>query len=373
MRVKEVITGKDRKDFLNVARFIYKDDPNWVCPLDFQIEEIFDPEKNIFAKEGKYIRWILVNDEGEFIGRVAAFINNSKAFTYDVPTGGMGFFECIDNKEAAFMLFNQCENWLKEQGMKAMLGPINLGENDKFWGLLVEGFTPPAFGMQYHHPYYKQLFEDYGFITHFEQLTNHLAVNKRYPERFYKISEWLLRKPGYSYKYFSYKNKEKFVNDFVEIYNDAWLDHKNFAPVKREDIEAQLREAKPFLVGEFVWFAYYEDEPIALMVMFPDINPIIRRFNGKMNLLNKIRFMYFVKKRIMTRARMVVMGVKRKYQNLGIESGFFYHMEKVMDKFPEYKEIELSWVGDFNPKMLSFHLALGGVPGKKHITYRKEL
>ncbi|MBC8343771.1 MAG: GNAT family N-acetyltransferase [Bacteroidetes bacterium] len=370
MQIKAVTTPKDRKDFLDVARLIYQDDPEWICPLDVHMEEIFDPEKNIFAKEGDYIRWILKDDKGKLIGRVAAFINRTKAQVYEIPTGGLGFFECIDDKKAAFLLFDHCKDWLMERDMKAMLGPINLGENDKFWGLLVEGFTKPAFGMQYHKSYYKAFFEEYGFDTFFEQLTNKLILDKRYPERFYRIAEWLLKKPGYSFKPFSYSEKGKFIDEFVEIYNDAWLDHDNYSQIKYEDIEAQLNEAKSFMVEEFIWFAYFENEPIGLVVMMPDINPIIKRFNGKMNLLNKLRFLLLAKRRLFTRARMVVMGVKRKYQNHGVESGFFWHMEKVMEKHPEYKEVELSWVGDFNPKMLSLHKALGGTPSKKHITYR---
>ena len=371
MKLIEVKSTKDKKRFLDVARIIYKDDPAFVCPLDSQIEDVFDPEKNVFAREGHFCRWYMEDEKGALIGRVAAFINKRKAWVYEKPTGGMGFFECINNKKAAFMLFDCCMEWLKERGMKAMLGPINLGENDKFWGLLVENYDTPAFGMAYNKDYYQSFFTEYGFNVHFEQLTNRLILNKKYPERFYKIAEWLLKKPGYTYAHFTYKNKQKYIRDFVEIYNDAWSSHNNFTPVTSEDIEEQLMEAKPFLVEEFVWFAYYNDEPVSLYVMLPDINYILRYFNGKMNLLNKIRFICLVKKRIIQRARIVVMGVKKKYQNHGIESGFFWHLEKVMEKYPEYKEIEMSWVGDFNERMLALHHALGGTPSKKHITYIK--
>jgi hypothetical protein len=82
----------------------------------------------------------------------------------------MGFFECIDNKEAAFFCLIPLKHWLQERGMKAMEGPINFGENDSFWGLLVEGFTPPSYGMNYHLPYYHKFFTDYGFETAYEQL-----------------------------------------------------------------------------------------------------------------------------------------------------------------------------------------------------------
>jgi len=140
MTVIEVKDKKTKKAFLDVARLIYKNDPNWVCPLDNNVEAVFDPEKNNFHKHGKCIRWILTDDSGRTIGRIAAFINDKKAWHYDQPTGGIGFFECINDQKAAFLLFDTAKQWLQANDMKAMDGPINFGENDTFWGLLIEGF-----------------------------------------------------------------------------------------------------------------------------------------------------------------------------------------------------------------------------------------
>src|ERR1700753_2734543 len=96
MTITEVKDKTTRKAFLNVARIIYKNDPVWVCPLDNDIEAVFDPAKNNFHQHGKCTRWVLTGENGELLGRVAAFINDKKAYQYDQPTGGMGFFECID-------------------------------------------------------------------------------------------------------------------------------------------------------------------------------------------------------------------------------------------------------------------------------------
>ncbi|MDP4588198.1 MAG: hypothetical protein NWS86_08455, partial [Flavobacteriales bacterium] len=80
------------------------------------------------------------------------------------PTGGMGFFDCIDNQEAANLLFETCKKWLNEQGAEAMDGPINFGEKDRFWGLLVENFTDlSSYALNYNPDYYVRLFENYGF------------------------------------------------------------------------------------------------------------------------------------------------------------------------------------------------------------------
>ena len=181
MQVVAVNNSSLKNDFLNVPKILYKNDKNWICPLDSEVENVFNPKKNNFFNHGKCTCWVLKDDRGNLIGRVAAFINEKKAYNYNQPTGGMGFFECIDNQSAAFLLFDTAKEWLTEHGMQAMDGPINFGENDSFWGLLVEGFTPPSFGMNYNFPYYKKFFEAYGFVTEYEQLTNHINLTIPFP------------------------------------------------------------------------------------------------------------------------------------------------------------------------------------------------
>ncbi|MFA5973853.1 MAG: hypothetical protein WC780_15995 [Lentimicrobiaceae bacterium] len=357
--------------FHEVMRTIYRNDKNFVCPPDNMIEGIFTPGKNVFFNHGEANRWILVDENNNLVGRVAAFINQKKAFTFQVPTGGMGFFECINDYKAAEILFDICHTWLTERGMEAMDGPINFGENDNFWGLLVEGFIPQSFGMNYNPPYYKEFFEKYGFALYFEQVTNLIDLTKPFPERFWKIADWVRQKPEYNFRHFSYNESEKFIADFIEIYNDAWQFHENFTPAEPEAVRSMLVDLKSLMVPEFIWFAYHGDEPIAFELMLPDINQMLRYFNGKLNLWGKLKVGLIGKKRIFTRTRIVIMGVKPHFQKSGIESAIFWHMNTVMKKNPQYTEVELSWVGDFNPKMRMLHEAVGGKFSKRHITYRK--
>lgn len=370
MKIIEVKDRRTRREFLDAARVIYKNDPYWVCPLDTEIEGVFNPEKNVFFQYGDAIRWVLKNDEGKLIGRVAAFINRKKAFSFRQATGGMGFFECINDKDSAFLLFDTCKKWLREQGMEAMDGPINFGENDRFWGLLVEGFMHPGYGMQYHHPYYKELFESYGFKFYFEQVSNHLNLKVPFPERFWKIAEWVGKKKEYTFEHFSFNNAEKYMNNLKLIYDTAWAYHENFTPLDINDLRNILSDAKSIIVEDFIWFAYHEGQPIAFLVMFPDINQILKHLNGKLNFLNKLKYARLAKQKTITRARITIMGVVPKFQKSGIESAVFWHLDKVMKKMPHFTEIELSWVGDFNPKMRALHESVGAVFGKRHVTYR---
>ena len=163
MNLIKVTDRKTKEMFLHTPRVIYKNDKTWVCPLDNEINAIFDPDKNAYFKHGELERWILL-ENNEPIGRIAGFIDYKLANSYEQPTGGIGYFECIDDQIAASLLFNTAREWLKERGMEAMDGPINFGETDKYWGLLVDGFTHPSFEVPYNPPYYKKLFEDMGSV-----------------------------------------------------------------------------------------------------------------------------------------------------------------------------------------------------------------
>ena len=369
MTITEVNTKAKKKAFLDVARVIYKNDKNWICPLDNDIEAIFDPSKNNFFQHGKCTRWILTGDNGELIGRVAAFINNEKAYNYEQPTGGMGFFECIDNEKIAFLLFDTAKNWLKADGMQAMDGPINFGENDNFWGLLVEGFTHPSYGMNYNPPYYQAFFEHYGFKTLYSQITNHLQVYKPFPERFYKIAKWVTQKPGYKFTHLKVGEIDKFAADFMEIYNDAWKDFENFVPITLATISESFKKMKALMDENLVLFAYVNGEPASFLLVLPDANLMIKPLKGKLDLLGKLKFLYHRWKGV-SRMRAVVMGTKKKFQNHGIESGLFITLGEYVLPLKQYTELELSWVGDFNDKMMALHNAMEVTFGKRHLTMR---
>ncbi len=369
MIISEVNSPQAKKDFLDVARIIYKDDPVWVCPLDKDIEAIFDPLKNSFHSHGVAKRWVLKNEHGKLIGRIAAFINDKKAHTFDRPTGGVGFVECIDSSEAFTLLFDTAKEWLNEQGMEAMEGPINFGQNDVFWGLLIEGYTHPSYGMNYNKPYYHQHYKNYGFETEYEQLTNHLDLHKPFPERFTKIANWVANKKGYSFRHLDVKNFDQFAKDFMEIYNDAWKNFANFSPIKLSSVKDSFEQMKLIMDPKMIWFAYINDEPAAFVVILPDANLMIKPLNGKLDLIGKIKFMY-KKLRGVNRIRAVVMGTKEKFQKHGLESAIFIKLKEYVIPKNQYEELELSWVGDFNDKMLAIHEATGSVFGKRHATLR---
>ena len=370
MNIVEVTDKKSSKEFLELQRKLYKNDPNFISPLDKDIEAVFDPKLNNFHSHGIIKRWIAKNDMGKTVGRIAAFINHQKNKNPDFIIGGIGFFESINDEKIAFLLFNTARQWLRQNNAKAMDGPINFGENDKYWGLLVEGFVPPSMGMNYNPPYYQTLFEKYGFVKQYDQYTNVIHVSKPFPERFSKIADWIANKPEYKFVHFENKHFKKFAKDFQEIYNDAWSEFEDFTPIQLDTLKESFREMKPIVDEKIIWFAYCNDEPIGFVLALPDINVLLKSFNGKLNLWNKLRFFWKLKTTTIDRIRFIVMGCKRKFQNKGIESGMIRQLQ--LETLPRntIKQAELAWVGDWNTKMIAIHEATGATREKVHRTYR---
>ncbi len=370
MTIEEVTDKKTIKEFIELPRKLYISDPNFISPLDKDIEAVFDPKLNNFHSHGIIKRWIAKNEKQQTIGRIAAFINYQKNKNPDFIIGGIGFFESANDEKTAFLLFDTAGQWLRQNNAQAMEGPVNFGENDKYWGLLVEGFVPPSMGMNYNPPWYQTLFEKYGFEKLYDQYTNVIQVSKPFPERFSKIADWIANKPEYRFIHFEKNNFEKYAKNFQEIYNDAWSEFEDFTPIELDTLKESFREMKPIVDEKIIWFAYFHDEPIAFILALPDINVLLKSFNGKLNLWNKIRFYLKMKTTTIDRIRFIVMGCKRKFQNKGIESGLIKKIQLEVVPRNNINEVELAWVGDWNTKMIAIHEATGATREKVHRTYR---
>ncbi|MDH5598284.1 MAG: hypothetical protein OEY34_04115, partial [Cyclobacteriaceae bacterium] len=338
------------------------------------VEGTFHKETNKTLRNGKVIRWILKDKNGKSIGRVAAFINEKTASKdNDQPTGGMGFFECINDKEAAFMLFDACKNWLAEQGMEAMDGPINFGERDKWWGLLVDGFDKePNYCCNYNFSYYKELFEAYGFKLYFNQYTYYRKTMDPLPVSVQEKAERIARDPNYKFVYLKKNELEKFAEDFRTIYNKAWVRHKGVAQMSSLQAKAIFKKMKPLIDERIIWYGYYGEDPISFFIMLPEFNQIVKHVNGKLNWLGKLKFVYHKYRKTCRKMFGVVFGVVPEHQGKGVEGAMVMATRKmVQDEYQRYDELEMNWIGDFNPKMMRVAEHVGGTISKTHVTYRK--
>lgn len=371
MQLVEVVTDAHRKEFLEMAVRLYKDEKNWIRPLDNDIEGIFDPEKNkLFKSGGKAVRWLLLDDDGDAIGRNAAFVNPK--WKEKQPTGGMGFFECVNDKEAAFMLMDAAKEWLQAEGMEAMDGPVNFGERDKWWGLLVDGFSPANYNMPWNFPYYQTFFEDYGFQLYFKQYTYMRSVRGvGFDPKMIERAKAILADPEYEFRYLEGKELwGKFPEYFMKVYNKAWAKHMGKSVTERE-AKLMLSKMKPIIDPYLVYFGFHKGEPISFFINIPEINQIFRHVNGKLDLIGKVKFLWNKTFNPPDKMLGLVFGVVPDFQAKGVESAMILaYRQLIDDRNLKYKTIEMNWIGDFNPKMMRVCEQLLATIHKTHHTYR---
>ena len=374
--LKEVIDKALESDFLELPKRLYKGNRNWVCPLDDDIKSVFDPAKNKLFGDGEAIRWVAYDQNGEAVGRIAAFYNNEQAHSYEQPTGGCGFFEAINDQQLANQLFDAARMWLVSRGMEAMDGPINFGSRDSWWGLLVEGYEfQPLYANAYNPPYYKELFENYGFQNYFNQFTYLWRV---YDDDINQIThdraKRLQNTPGYSFASIKGLSLEQVAEDFRIIYNKAWSLFTGVKPMSKQDAQHIMETLRPIVDPNIVFFSYFNNEPIGFFIMVPDINRIIGSFNGKLNLWNKLRLMWELKvKKSCDRIFGIVFGVTPEFQVKGVESGMIQYVYEnyIRTDRNNYRTVEFAWIGDFNPvmnRMIQSYVC--ATRHKIHTTYR---
>jgi hypothetical protein len=356
------VTNKNTADqFLQVAVKLYKDDANWIRPLDKDINEVFDKNKNKAFRFGEVERWILKDEKGNLTGRIAAFINKKyKNKGDEVTVGGVGFFECINNQDAANYLLDTAKNWLQLKGMQAMDGPINFGERDRWWGMVTKGFTEPLYCMNYNPPYYVTLFENYGFKIFFNQVCFGMKPKDPLKQKMFDRHKPFENNPDFSAKHIDRNQLEKFAVDFTTVYNKAWAGHGGLKQLTREQVIIMFKKMKPVMDEKIIWFAYNKEEPIAIFVNLPDLNQWFKHLNGQFGLLQKLKFLWLKKFTPNKKFNGLVFGVVPEWQGKGIDAFIVVESAKIIqsDAVP-YTEYEMQWIGDFNPKMLNIAESLG--------------
>ncbi len=282
----------------------------------------------------------------------------------------------IESEQLAFQLFDAAREWLVERGMEAMDGPINFGQRDTWWGLLVNGFEFDAlYENPYNKPYYQAYFENYGFKNYFNQ---HTYIWKIFDD---DVNQWvhdraarLHETPGYSFRTIDMNNLDAEAEKFRTIYNKAWAVFDGVKPLEKHEAQALLQTMKPIIDPDIIFFGYFNDEPISFFIMVPDLNRLIGKFNGKFGLWQKLQLMWDLKvRRSCDRIFGVIFAVTPELRGKGVESGM---MQAVLDQYirtpkNRYKTLELAWMGDFNPVMCRMvENYVGATKHKMHTTYR---
>ncbi len=253
-----------------------------------------------------------------------------------------------------------------------MDGPTNFGENHQYWGLITENFNEPPYYLQNYNPqYYVNFFENYGFKIYYKQEIFYRDLSVPLQEKFKDRADLLRADPKFHVTHMDPSRYMDYAEEFRTVYNDAWANRQSgFSEMSSAQAKAIFKGLKPVVDPSLVYFAYYDDEPIGMYLQLPEVNQIFRRVNGNLNIIGKLKFLYHKFMKTTTRCFGMVFGIAPEFQGKGVEGILFKYMEDTTVARGDYKDLIITWIGDFNPKMIAIVEGLGAHKIREMATYR---
>jgi len=366
--IRQTPMGGRVNDFLNVVDDIYRGDPNYVRPLDLELKERLNPKKNPFFDHGEGAIFCAYRN-GQCVGRVTAQIDRVHLDRFNDATGFFGFLDTIDDEEVARELLRRAESWLRGKGMKHARGPFSLNINEET-GCLVEGFdTPPYLMMPHHRAYQGGLIEKAGYAKTKDFFAWKYKVGEP-NARVKKAHAEIAAMPEVTSREISLKNIASDVELFVDIYKDAWSDNWGFLPITQRELAKMASDFRLLLMPEITRIVSIDGEPAAVAVALPNLNELIGDLDGKLFPSGLPKLLWRLKVRGPTTARLIVLGIRKKWRHnrkyAGVSAFMYAEMNEGGRKIG-IREGELGWTLEDNGRVNAGIQLMGA---KKYKTYR---
>lgn len=366
VRVVPVVSSRERRQFIEVSWNVFRNDPNWVPPLRADIRRILIGKENALAACGPRQFFLAMRDDIA-VGRIGVGINDELNRRKGKSLGYITLFESVDDYRVASALLDAATGWLKQRGMKKVIGPVSPTNGDDYKGLLVDGFSgAPAFMNSYNPPYYPVFFERYGLTKESDLFAYHFDLTQPISERMQKAVAYATRRYGFRADALDLGRMEREVRDIKQVLDRAIPDDwENFTPPSVHDLWNMVRQMAPVADPEIVRIARtHSGEPIGFGLAMPDLNQAFIRLNGRLGLTNLLKFVR-LRKRI-DGVRFFVLLVVPEYHNKGVPGAIFLEGLKAAAR-RGYRYCEGSTIGETNWPM---RRTAEGAGGRHYRTYR---
>jgi GNAT superfamily N-acetyltransferase len=366
IKISKVENQNDLMRFIKFQWKIYNGDRYWVPPLLMDRKKLLNKEKNPFYKHAE-ADFFLAEKDGELVGRIGAIKNDLHNKYHNDKVGFFGFFECINDQEAANALFDAAKKWLKERGLTEMRGPANPSSNDEY-GMLIEGFEDePRLLMTYNPRYYLDLCEKYGLTKAKDLYAYKLETDKVLSsEKLKRVAELAKQRAKMEVRQLNMKEFNKELDVVKEVYNKAWALNWGFIPMTGEEIDAMAKDLKPLVEPSLVLFGYVDGKPVGFALVMLDYNQIFKSMNGRLFPFGFLK-LYTQKKKI-TWSRILTLGLIPEYQKRGLDSTFYYEIVTRAANIG-IRLGEASWVLEDNEMMNRGAKVMNGELYKKYRIY----
>ncbi len=364
--VVQVRSEKELKTFVDFPYLLYKNNRYWVPPLKRDVYDLFDKSKNPFWEHAEKEMFLAYRDN-RVAGRICAIVDYNYIEFWNEKTGYFGFFECDNDSEAVQSLFDHVRTFHRGKGVHRFIGPLNPSTNDTC-GILIEGFyTPPFIMMPYNFEYYPTLLKQSG-LQKAKDIYAYYIDTKNAPFEYLERICSIVRRRIQDLKVRPI-NLEDFKNEVKrvkEIYNDAWSRNWGFVPMTDAEIDALADTIKPLVRPELVIMIEVDTIPAAVSLTLPNYNRVLKMMNGRLGPIEMLKFLYHKNK--IKEGRLMIMGVRRQFQKMGLESLLFLESFRAGQQLG-YTGGELSWVLEDNHSTNNEIIKMGGELYKKYRIY----
>ncbi|PCC70739.1 hypothetical protein SAMN02745121_02793 [Nannocystis exedens] len=355
--------------FIRVPWYIHREhhlSPHWVPPLLMDRRDYLNPDKNPFFKHVQAAFWIARKD-GRDVARVAAVRDEDFVKFHGQPTGYLGMFECPDDPALAQALVDAARAWLEARGCTAMIGPFELSMN-YISGVLIDGFDrDPGINMPYNPPYYDRLLQGTGMRKAKDLLHWGIDPQRPIPERVARIAAKVAERRGITVRDMRFDDWDAEVLRSLEIMNDAWEKNWGFVPVGREEYLHIAKDLKLVLEPGLPIIAEVKGEPVAFVITILDVNPVLKKLDGRLFPFGVLRLVWDLKvRKVVKGGRLILLGIKEKYRGQGIDTLLFLATHRAAQRLG-WTEGQIGWTLEDNDRV---NAAVKNMGGYRIATYR---
>lgn len=369
LTVEPVRNKKELRQFIRFPWKVYNNDLYWVPPLLSEQKDLFNQKNNPFFRHAE-VEHFLARRSGNVVGRITAIVNHNHNSFHNDKVGFFGFFECLNDDEAADGLLSTAQRWLKGKGMDTMRGPMNFSTNEEC-GMLVDGFdSSPVIMMTYNPRYYVDFMDEFGMEKGRDLLAFFLSKGQVPPEDLQSTLEKIRKRAGIVIRTLNMKDFQREIQRVKEVYNSAWSRNWSFVPMTDEEINHLAYQLKKIVDPDIVYFAEVDGHPIGFSMALPDLNQALKRLNGRLFPFGLLKLLWHSRK--IDGVRVPIMGVIPEYQNKGIAAMFGVETFKAGVR-KGYVRGELSWILEDNTLVIRALERMGAEVYKKYRIYERTI
>lgn len=357
-------TKKGIHDFMELPQRLYREDPNWVAPLyGMRLRQLLGENNPLLNGEHAFF---LAYDDDRPVARVLAGVDERLNERIGEKRGYISLFESENNLEYARAVLDAATAYLRNLGMKNVVGPNNPGFDDFSKGLLWEGFDgPPMLFNPYNPPYYNDFFTAYGFTKHRDHYAYYLRLSDFPLKDYTGLSDMAQKRFKFRVEHVDLHkaNEKKLAQEVSQVVNEAFPDEWELMPPTPGDILDEMRSLFRYTKTDLIVMAYAGERPVGILVCFPDYNRLLKGSSGRLFPFGWLKLVFGKVRAI----RCSMMFVTPDYQNKAV------NVAMTLSAFERAKslgidEVEASTVDENN---LPSILATERTGAKRYRVYRQ--